>query len=397
VDKVASPPYDVLNSEEARQMAGDNPVSFLRVSKAEIEFEPGFDAHSEAVYQKAAENLKRFIRDGVLIRDEAPCFYVYELTMGDHVQRGIVLGASVEEYEKDLIKKHELTRRAKEDDRAHHVDILDANSGPVFLTYRATQALDKIVAEICTEMEPVYDFVAPDGIRHVLWVVADECDVAAIREGFGQVDLLYVADGHHRSAAAFRVRDLRKARNPKHTGNEPYNHFLAVVFPDDQLQILGYYRVVKDLNGLTSDAFLKKLEEKFVLAKTDDARPAGTHLFTMYLDGQWYGLGAREGTFPAMDPVKSLDCSILQDNVLAPVLGIADPRTDERIDFIGGIRGTGELERRCKLDMKVAFALYPVTVAQLMAIADVGQIMPPKSTWFEPKLRSGVVVRSLSE
>jgi uncharacterized protein (DUF1015 family) len=396
VAKVAAPPYDVMNSEEAREMAKGNPLSFLHVSKAEIDFPPQFDSHSPEVYEKGAANLRKLEGDGIMFRDPVPCFYLYRLKMGEHVQTGFVIGASVAEYEAGLIKKHELTRRDKEDDRAHHVDVLDNQSGPVLLTYRATSPLDALLDRL-TRGRPDYDFVAPDGIGHTLWVVANPADVEAIRVGFGEVAALYIADGHHRSAAAFRCRNLRRDRNPNHDGSELYNHFLAVAFPDDQLKIQGYYRVVKDLNGRTSEQFLAEIGGKFTVAPTGNAMPEGLHQFTMFLDGKWFRLEPKSGTFRFDDPVRSLDCSILQDNLLAPVLGIADPRTDKRVDFVGGIRGTKELERRCGLDMKVAFALYPVTVGQLMAIADSDAIMPPKSTWFEPKLRDAMVTRSLDD
>lgn len=395
VKKVASPPYDVLNSEEARELAKDNPMSFLHITKAEIDFSPDVDSHSEEVYKKSADNLQSFIKDGTLVQDSTPCFYVYEITMGTHTQRGLMVGASVEEYEKGLIKKHEFTRRDKEDDRAHHVDILDANTGPVLLCYKAQKEIDQLIDKVCTSSSPVYDFTADDGIKHVMWVVSDTNDVTALQNYFKKLDALYVADGHHRSAAAFRVRNMRRDRNPQHKGNEPYNHFMAVVFPDDQLQILGYYRAVKDIADLTPDEFLKKISQHFDVAPTSEPQPKELHHFTMFLDGKWYELVAKEGSFPEDDPVLSLDASILQKNLLEPILQIHDIRTNDRIDFIGGIRGTKELEKRCNRDMRIAFALYPTSVAQLMSVADSGEVMPPKSTWFEPKLRSGMVVRSL--
>ena len=397
VEKVASPPYDVMSAEEAREMAAGNPLSFLRVVKAEIDFPPDTDSHREEVYERGAVNLRRLESEGALIRDEDPCFYIYELTMGGHVQRGVMLGASADEYERGLIRKHEHTRRDKEDDRAHHVDVLGANTGPVMLTYRATPNLDAAVQRICDGTVPVYDFVAADGVGHKMWAVCETADVVAIQEGFAAVDAFYIADGHHRSAAGYRVRNLRRDRNPDHCGDEAYNHYLAVAFPDNQLQILGYYRAVVSLNGLTTEEFLARVAGKFEVSRTDTPMPAARHHFTMYLDGAWHELVAREGSFPADDPVGSLDCSILQENLLSPILGIGDPRTASGIDFIGGIRGTDELERRCSLDMKVSFALYPVTVGQLIAISDAGAIMPPKSTWFEPKLRSGMVTRSLDD
>jgi uncharacterized protein (DUF1015 family) len=396
VEKVAALPYDVMNEEEAREMAAGKPYSFLHVSRPEIDFPVGVDAHTPEVYRKGGENLVGLEAEGVIARDPVPCYYVYELTMDGHVQTGIMFGASAQEYEDDLIKKHELTRRVKEDDRAAHVDALNANTGPVMLTYRARPTLDAMVAGI--QARPAtYDFVAEDGIRHRLWVVSDPAEVETMRGEFAQVAALYVADGHHRSAAGYRVRNLRRERNPNHTGSEEYNHFLAVAFPDNQLQILGYFRAVQDLNGMTSEAFLAKVGETFEVTPTDEPKPGALHQFTMFLDGKWYSLVARPGSYAADDPVRSLDCSILQENLLAPLLGIDDPRTSERVDFIGGIRGTVELERRCNKDMKVAFALYPVTVGQLIAIADAGEIMPPKSTWFEPKLRSGIVIRSLED
>jgi uncharacterized protein (DUF1015 family) len=396
VAKVASPPYDVLNSAEARAMAAGNPYSFLHVNKAEIDLPEDVDVHGDVVYEKSAENFRRMLDEGILVRDPVDCFYIYRLRMGEHLQHGIVAGFSVQEYEDDLIKKHELTRREKEDDRARHVERLMANAGPVLLTYRNQPAIEDVVQRVI-ETRPAVDFTADDGIGHTLWVVDQPADVVALREAFARLPATYVADGHHRSASAYRVRNNLRARNPQHTGEELYNHFLAVAFPDHELKIMGYHRVVQDLHGLSADDFLSKVEENFELKPTTDPDPDGPRRFTMHLDGQWYALTAREGSFPAADPVKSLDCAILQDNLLGPVLGIDDPRSSKRVDFVGGIRGTAELERRCRTDMKVAFALYPVSVEQLMAIADAGEIMPPKSTWFEPKLRSGVVVRTLED
>ena len=394
VDKVASPPYDVLSSAEARQMAADNPYTFLHVVKAEIDLPEDADVHGEEVYRRSAANFAKMREEGIFIQDETPCFYIYQLRMGDHVQKGIALGASVEEYESGTIKKHELTRREKEDDRARHVEILQANAGPVLFTYRAQDAIRDIIERISAELTPEYDFVAADGIGHTVWVASDPTDVEALVEAFGAVDALYVADGHHRSASAFRVRNIMRANNPNHTGEEAYNFFLAVCFPDDELKIMGYHRTVQDLNGNDTAAFLAKVAEKFDVVDAATEEPAELHRFGMFLDGTWYNLIAKEGTFDADDPVKSLDASILQENLLNPILGIEDPRTDNRIDFIGGIRGSKELVRRCNLDMKVAFSLAPVTVEQIMAIADANAIMPPKSTWFEPKLRSGLFVHT---
>jgi len=395
--KVASPPYDVISSDEAKALASGNRYSFLHVVKAEIDLDPGIDIHSDKVYQKGAENFRKLIEEGILLRDPAPCFYIYQLTMGQHSQRGLVVGASVDEYERGTIKKHELTRREKEDDRARHVEILRANAGPVLFTYHSQGSISELVDELCEKEKPVYDFIASGEVRHLLWVISNLEDVERLRAAFGKVDSLYVADGHHRTASAYRVRDIFKSKNPGHTGEEAYNYFLAVLFPDNELKIMGYHRVIRDLGGLDPDEFLTQVAGRFNLKATNNPEPDGAHHFGMLLDGRWYRLEARAGSFPADDPVRSLDASILQENLLAPVLGITDPRTDERIDFVGGIRGTGELERRCSQDMRLAFALFPVSVAQLMAIADSGLIMPPKSTWFEPKLCSGVVVRSLDD
>jgi len=395
VQKVASPPYDVLTSQEAREMAKDNPLSFLHVVKAEIDLNPETDPHSHEAYKKGTENFKKFINKGIFIQDEFPCFYIYQLIMGDHRQRGLVVGTSIDEYEKGLIKKHEFTRRNKEDDRARHVNILNANTGPVMMSYKATPRIDKIIDGICSFCEPVYNFVAEDAVEHVLWVVSKPDDIETIQKLFKGVNALYIADGHHRSAAAFRVRDIRRKQNPNHKGNEAYDYFLAVVFPDNQLKIMGYNRAVKDLGGLSFEGFIDKVRECFNISETDNPLPPRPHHFTMFLKGKWYSLVAKEGTYPADDPVLSLDVSILQNNLLEPILEIQDVRTNNRIDFIGGIRGTKELEKRCSENMEVAFALYPTSLEQLMIVADKGQVMPPKSTWFEPKLRSGIVIRSL--
>ena len=395
--EVASPPYDVLSSAEAREMAAENPLSFLHVVKPEIDLDPGTDVYSPAVYARGAANLRRLIDDGTLIREETPALYLYRQRMGDHVQTGLVAGASVDEYEADLIKKHEHTRPVKEDDRTRHIDALDANTGPVFLTYKARPEIDSLVGRL-TAADPTYDFVAPDGIQHVLWVVDNEDDRDALVDAFAQVPELYVADGHHRSAAGTRIRALRRDANPNHMGEESYNYFLSVIFPDNQMMILVYIRVVRDLNGLEPDAFLASLGERFETVPTESGRPARRRCFGMYLGGVWYRLTAKEGTFPADDPVRSLDVAILQDNLLAPVLGIGDPRSDERIDFVGGIRGLAELERKVDSgDWAVAFALHPTSIDQLFAVADAGLVMPPKSTWFEPKLRSGLIVRPLGD
>jgi uncharacterized protein (DUF1015 family) len=392
---VASPPYDVLSSDEARAMAANNPVSFLHVVKAEIDLDPAEADDNEKVYARSAANFRKMVTDGVIVQDAQPAFYIYRLTMGDHQQFGLAVGCSVDEYVEGSIKKHEFTRRDKEDDRARHMEVLGINAGPVLFTHRTNEAVRAIVNGISGSREPDVEFTADDGIGHAVWVVADDEDIAAIQGAFADIDAIYVADGHHRTASAHRVRDIMRDRNPDHTGDEAYNHFLAVVFQEDELKLMGYHRVVADLNGLSSEEFLAKAGEIFDIAPTDRPEPDGHRRWGMFLDGRWYRLTAREGSFPADDPVKGLDAAILQDLLLAPVLGIGDPRQDPRIDFVGGSRGAAELERRCGLDMKVAFAFAPASVEQIMAVADAGAVMPPKSTWFEPKLRSGLLVRSL--
>jgi uncharacterized protein (DUF1015 family) len=357
--QVASPPYDVLSSAEARQMAAENPLSFLHVVKPEIDLEPGTDVYAPEVYATGTANLRRLVDDGVLVREENPALYLYRQRMGDHVQTGLVAGASVDEYEADLIKKHEHTRPVKEDDRTRHIDALDANTGPVFLTYKARPEVDALVERL-TAVDPAYDFVAADGIQHVLWVVDDPGDRDELIDAFARVPELYVADGHHRSAAGTRIRALRRDANPGHTGEEAYNYFLSVIFPDDQMMILDYNRVVRDLKELEVDAFVAAVGERFDVQPVDDGRPARKRCFGMYVGGQWYRLTAKEDSFPGDDPVRSLDVAILQDNLLAPVLGIGDPRSDERVDFVGGIRGLAELERKVDSgEWAVAFALHP--------------------------------------
>jgi len=390
--EVASFPYDVISSDEARQLAQGNPVSFLHVCKPEIDLDPAVDVHDDRVYAKGRENLQRMIADGVLVRDAKPCLYFYRQRMGGHVQTGLVCLCSVREYERDLVKKHEHTRKDKEDDRTRHVTEQNANAEPVFLAYGARPEFKAIMERVCAR-PAAYDFVASDGIGHALWVVDDPADVDALVRHFAGVPALYVADGHHRTAAAVRHGQMLRAKNAHGNGSEPYESFMAVVFPHDQLQILDYNRVVKDLNGLSPEQFLARVGEKFTVTAGAEAKPAAPRTFGLFLGGQWYRLEAKPGTFPADDPVRGLDVSILQDNLLAPVLGIADPRTDKRVDFIGGIRGMAELEKRCHEGWAVAFSLFPTSLVQLMGVADAGMVMPPKSTWFEPKLRSGLFVR----
>jgi uncharacterized protein (DUF1015 family) len=395
---VAAPPYDVLDSKEAREMAQGNPKSFLHINKPEIDLDPEIDVYHESVYQKGAENLKQFISGRILVQDSEPLLYVYRQIMGSHQQTGLVTCASVDEYEQDLIKKHEFTRPVKEDDRVNHMKYLNAQVGPVFLTYRVKREIDTLIDKI-TQQTPEYDFETPDKVKHIFWVVRDGDSINNLVNEFDKIDYLYVADGHHRSAAAQRVRDLKRAENPNHTGNESYNYFLVVIFPDDQMQILDYNRVVRDLNGLPADEFLSKVRENFRLNQlsTDlPSKPGSRNEFVMYLEGNWYQLNALPGSYDENDPVKRLDVSILQENLLSPVLGIGDPRKDKRVDFVGGIRGLIELKKRVDSgDWKVAFGLYPTSIGELMAIADSGNVMPPKSTWFEPKLRSGLVTHLL--
>lgn len=393
---VASYPYDVLNVEEGQKLAAGNPFTFLHVEKSEIDLPPGSRSEGDHVHEMAKSYLKDMIGRNILIQDDRPCYYIYRQRMGNHEQYGIVAGFSVEEYEKGLIKKHELTRTDKEMDRTRHIDIVGAHTGPVFLTFKARKSLDRIVASIVAET-PEYDFTADDGIGHTAWVVRDGSLIDAIRNEFARIDALYIADGHHRAAAGTSVGKLRRANNPAHRGDEEYNFFLAVAFPHDQLRIMDYNRVVKDLNGLDEAAFLKRIGGNFLIAENfTEKSPAAHHEFGMYLGGRWYRLTAKSDIYRDDDPIGSLDVSILQNNLLEPVLGIHDPRTDKRIDFVGGIRGMGELERLVdQAGFKVAFSMYPTTLDELIRVADAGLIMPPKSTWFEPKLRSGMFVHLL--
>jgi len=397
-EKVASHPYDVINSEEARHIAAGNPFSFLHVNKPEIDLPKGTDLYSDPVYKQGALNLKKLIDDEIIVPDNKPCFYIYKQIMGDHEQIGLVAGASVEEYDNDLIKKHELTRIDKENDRVKHLLSLNAQVGPVFLTYTAKQSIDKIISELVNN-EPEYDFISDDGIKHIFWVVDKDEVIQKIEKEFADIDYLYVADGHHRSAAASRACQDLKSKNPNHTADEEYNYFLTVIFPHNQMYIMDYNRVVKDLNGLSKQEFLDKINSKFLVREyshTDSYKPVVKHDFGMYLDGNWYKLSAIPGTWTESEPTERLDVSILFTNLLEPVLGIGNPRTDKRIDFVGGIRGMEELEKRVNSgEMTVAFSLFATSIEDLMAIADAGKTMPPKSTWFEPKLRSGLVIHQL--
>lgn len=397
-EKIASKPYDVLNSKEARKEAKGNPHSFLHVVKSEIDLPKDIDPYDERVYQKAAENLEKMKQEGWLIQEEQEALYLYRQIMDGHEQYGLVVDASVQDYLQGKIKIHELTREKKEKDRIKHVKTTNANTGPVFLTYRAKNTIDKLVDEVA-ETAPVYDFTAEDGVQHTLWIIKDADQINTFIQEFDQIPHTYVADGHHRSKSAAMVGQMRKEENPNHTGDEEYNWFLTVLFPHDQLQILDYNRVVKDLNGLSKKEFIAAIKSYFQIEPVKnlkEAKPKEKHTFGMYLAGQWYKLQASDNSYEDSDPVESLDVSILQNELLTPILDIGDPRKDTRIDFVGGIRGLEELEKRVDSgEMQVAFALYPTSVEELMDIADAEKLMPPKSTWFEPKLRSGLIVHDL--
>jgi len=397
-EKVASLPYDVMNREEAKEMAKGNPYSFLHVGRSEIDVDDAIDIHDTVVYEKARENLDKMIKDEVLIQDSEPKYYIYRQLMFGRVQTGIVGCTSIDDYMNDIIKKHEFTRPEKEEDRINNFDYSDANTEPIFLTYRKNDEINQIVNDWIKFHKPVYNFTSEDDITHIVWDINDLELVKRIGEVFANIDYLYIADGHHRSASSVKVGLKRRQENPNYTGEEEFNYFLAVIFPDEDLFIMDYNRVVKDLNGNTEEQFIQKVEEKFQIEEYNQEgqfRPLEKHTFGMYLDNKWYKLTVKEGTFDNEDPVNRLDVSILQNNLLNPILGIENPRTDKRIDFVGGIRGLAELERRVSTDMKVAFSMYPTTMDDLIAIADTGQVMPPKSTWFEPKLRSGLLVHRL--
>ena len=397
-EKVAAPPYDVINSAEARELAKDNPLSFLHITKPEIDLAHDVNLYDYAVYAKGAENLKKFRAEAILVQDAKPCFYLYQQIMDEHKQVGLVAGASVAEYDQNKIKKHELTRIEKEDDRLQHILSLSAQTGPVFLTYRAKPAINAFINRLI-EAEPEYDFTSSDGIRHTLWVVSDEAAIKRIEDDFAEIPELYVADGHHRSAAASRACARLSGENPGHRGDEAYNYFLTVIFPHNQMQILDYNRIVADLNGLSKDEFIDQVRTRFLIREYTNIRgykPMVKHDFGMYLDRAWYRLSAIPGTWDDSDPQQRLDVSLLYENLLKPVLNIGDPRTDKRIDFVGGMRGLNELKKRVNSgEMAVAFSMFPTRIEDLIAIADAGLIMPPKSTWFEPKLRSGLVTHLL--
>ncbi|MBQ2491967.1 MAG: DUF1015 domain-containing protein [Bacteroidales bacterium] len=398
VKEVASRPYDVLNSQEAKAEAGEK--SLLHIIKPEIDFDPIADEHEQKTYDKAVENFKKWQEKGWLVQDKKEQYYVYAQTMDGRTQYGLVVCANTDDYMNGAIKKHELTRKEKEDDRMIHVRIQNANLEPVFFAYPDNAEINSIVEKIVKEKAPEYDFVAEDGFGHTMWIIDDDATIARITEIFSTIPAFYVADGHHRTAAAARVGAEKKAQNPNHTGKEEYNFFMAVVFPESQLKIIDYNRVVKDLNGMSREEFIKKLGDFFTVEKkgAEIYHPSGLHNFSMYIGGEWYSLTAKAGTYDDNDPIKVLDVSVFSDFIADRLLDIKDLRTSKRIDFVGGIRGLGELKKRVDSgEMAAAFALYPVSMKQLITIADTGNIMPPKTTWFEPKLRSGITIHSLAD
>lgn len=393
--KIAALPYDVYNRREACEVVKKNPESFLAIDRAETQFGDEVDTYAPCVYEKADQMLRDKIREGKFVQDKVPCFYLYELTMDGNSQTGVVACASIDDYRNNVIKKHENTRADKEEDRIRHVDACSMQTGPIFLAYRAQADLKRKIAEIKTQ-EPVYDFVSEDGIGHRVWVIAEAEDVEMIENAFADIPSIYIADGHHRCASAVKVGLKRREQHPDYTGEEEFNYFLSVIFPDDELRIMDYNRVVKDLNGLDVNTFLTQVEKYYVIEKNGSTpyRPAKKGTFGMYLEDEWYCLTAKE-EIKSTDAVDGLDVSLLQNYLLNPILGIQDPKTDKRIDFVGGIRGLTELERRVHTDMKLAFSMYPTSIAELFAVADAGRLMPPKSTWFEPKLRSGLFLHEI--
>lgn len=395
--QVGALPYDVMNSEEAREMVKDKPYSFLHVDKAEVDLPKGIDIYSAEVYEKAKENLEALSANGICKQDEKPMLYIYRQIMNGREQTGIVGCTAVDDYINNVIKKHEFTRADKEADRIRHVDTLDANTGPIFLTHRENKTVSDITENWKNAHAPVYDFVSDDGVAQTVWVIDDDAVVDTLVKEFAEIPYLYIADGHHRCASAVRVGERRRGEG-EYDKDAEFNFFLSVIFPCDQLKIMDYNRVMADLNGNTSEEFIAKMGEKFVVEEADESpySPKERHTFGMYLDNKWYKVTAKAEFINENDPVECLDVSILQNNLITPILNITDPRTDKRIDFVGGIRGLGELERRCAEGMKLAFAMYPTSLNELMDIADAGKVMPPKSTWFEPKLLSGLFIHKLS-
>lgn len=394
-EKIAALPYDVYNRAEAKETVKRNAESFLRIDRAETQFDDSVDTYAPEVYRKAHELLWGMVRDGSFVKEEKDCYYIYELTMDGRTQTGIAACASIDDYEQGVIKKHENTRAEKEQDRINHVDICNAQTGPIFLAYRANAVINAVVDAVKKE-EPLYDFVSEDGIRHRVWVISEEGQIQTVEDAFAAIGEIYIADGHHRAASAVKVGQKRRREHPDYTGEEEFNYFLSVLFPDEELMIMDYNRVVKDLNGMSEETFLQKMSQLFEvgIAKDQPARPQRKGEFSMYLAGKWYLCTIPEKEVPN-HPVQGLDVSVLQERLLSPVLGIEDPKTDNRIDFVGGIRGLEELERRCRTDCAVAFAMYPTSIQELFAVADAGLLMPPKSTWFEPKLRSGIFIHAL--
>ncbi len=398
---IAALPYDVYNRAEAKEVVSKNPSSFLAIDRAETQFPDEVDTYAECVYEKAASMLLEWIADGRFIRDERKCYYIYELTMDGRAQTGIVACASIDDYQNQVIKKHENTRADKEADRIHHVDSLSAQTGPIFLAYRANDIIRDVVQKTKKE-SPLYDFVSEDGIAHRVWVISEEAQIQSVMQAFSKMNEIYIADGHHRAASAVKVGLKRRQENPGYTGEEEFNYFLSVLFPDEELMIMDYNRVVKDLNDLSESEFLEEMRNRFFVQEIDlshiqsksELRPKQKGHFSMYLGQKWYACKMKPESM-SQDPVGGLDVSILQNVVLEPVLGIEDPKTDRRIDFVGGIRGMEELERRVQTDCKVAFAMYPTSISELFAVADAGRLMPPKSTWFEPKLRSGLFIHEI--
>lgn len=395
VSRVAALPYDVYNRTEAKEVVKKEPLSFLNIDRAETQFDDSVDTYAPCVYEKASEMLHAWMDNGIFIKDEANCYYVYELIMNGRSQTGIVACSSIDDYQNNIIKKHENTRADKELDRITHVDTCSAQTGPIFLAYRSKEEINVIVDAVM-KTEPLYAFTSDDGVTHNVWKIADTSDVGKIQDAFAKIQEIYIADGHHRAASAVKVGLKRREENPGYTGEEEFNYFLSVLFPHDQLMIMDYNRTVKDLNGYSKEEFFEKIREHFDLEEmSGKASPSKKAEFTMYLDKKWYRLTAKKELQDITDAVASLDVSLLQDYLLGPVLGIQDPRTDKRIDFIGGIRGLEELERRADEDMKVSFAMYPTSITELFDVADAKKLMPPKSTWFEPKLRSGIFIHEI--
>jgi uncharacterized protein (DUF1015 family) len=394
--KIAALPYDVMNSEEAREMVRDNEYSFLHVDRAEVNLPKATNIYDKVVYEKARSVLDKMIQDGLYVQEEKSCMYIYRQTMNGKSQTGLVICAAIDDYINDKIKKHEHTRKDKELDRINHVDYCDANTGPIFLTYRNKAEISKIMDK-CIQNEPLYDFISEDGNGHTVWIINNNSDIENLTKLFKTVDSLYIADGHHRAKSAVEVGLKRRKENPDYTGEEEFNYFLAALYPDNELEVLDYNRTVKDLNGLNEEEFLSAIEKDFKIKVSKEAvKPRRRHTFGMYMNSIWYELEAKDGTFNEEDPMKRLDVSILQNNLLSPILGIDDPTKSDRIEFIGGIRGIKELEKRANKDMKVSFSMFATTIDDIMSIADSGMIMPPKSTWFEPKPRSGLFIHKLS-